>query len=568
MSNNYRNNKGNGNPPGQTQQNDISKDFYNPYAFVPLTNTVFLLDKKEKTMLSQDVPFKDGLSGTISIDFESLTPFCVCERERNANVGGKYFIPGTSVKGMIRNVFEIITMSNIRNCIADKRYSMRDLRNEAYELKAQNHPQKSGFLFKINGKYYIQECSNEQYSYEDIKQEEKGLWLKSYKSTKEKYDKLDEQYKRKYSYIIEYQDDSFAMWFFSGFMNNKKHEYLFNIPKEFNNLIPLKENEFGDFIFIHEKENDNASWKFWKRKIKNYKSVEEIKADKYKGIVPCFFRTHHDEKGEFCVKDLGFSFLYRQPYQKTIHDFLPSEYHQDGIDMAQAVFGYVKGHDALKGRVHFEHSFINNAKMEKAQTFILGSPKPTYYPFYLEQNNPGKLNTYFSKDTCLSGYKRYLIQPSFVEGNEKPSKVTKSFVPLSANTRFSSVIHFHNLRDYELGALIAAITFCNKQTSCFHSLGIAKTFGYGKLRVKEYAVSLSIGEKSTDICYKSFIGKMCNNLHFTSEKDYLNSISYLFEIAAGRYNPQKKIRYPKMKNKEFESIKNKKYSLKDFSPKK
>ena len=40
-------------------------------------------------------------------------------------------------------------------------------------------------------------------------------------------------------------------------------------------------------------------------------------------------------------------------------------------------------------------------------------------------------------------------------------------------------LHIHNLKDYELGALLAAITFCNKYEKCYHSLGYAKPFGYG-----------------------------------------------------------------------------------------
>ena len=555
------NNKGhNHHPKGNNQQKTVNKDFFNPYSFVPLTKRVFLLDSSEEERLSQDVPFENGYSGTITVDFESMTPFCVCGNDgTNVNVSRKYFIPGSSLKGMIRNVFEIVTMSNIKNGIADKRYSMRDLRNPSYELKSTNHPQNSGFLFQINGKYFIKKCENQKYSYEDIEEEEGISGLKKCRSVKDKYDKLKD-------YIIEYEDGGYSMWFFSGFMNNKKHEYLFDIPQNFDKSIPLNEKEFEDFIFIHEKENENASWKFWKRKLKNYKSIEDIRRDGYKGIVPCFFRTKTDDEGQKCVKDLGFSFLYRQPYQKTIHEFLPSVYQQGSIDMTQAVFGFTNKENSLKGRVQFGHSFIDKATIESRQTFILGSPKPTYYPFYLEQNRPGELQTYFSRDTTLSGYKRYLVREKAESGIIEESKVTKSFVPLSANTRFTTTIYFHNLRDYELGALIAAITFCNKQSECYHSLGLAKSMGYGKLKVINCSVKLSSDDEKREDFYKSFINKICDNLHFRNEEDYLRSISTLFKIASGKYSQQKTIRYPNLNSKEFEAIKNQKLSLKDFSP--
>ena len=240
---------------------------------------------------------------------------------------------------------------------------------------------------------------------------------------------------------------------------------------------------------------------------------------------------------------------------------------QEGIDMTQSVFGYVNEKDALKGRLQFEHSFIVNASVEKDQTFTLGSPKPTYYPFYLKQEEQGKLHTYFSEQTDISGHKRYLVRQNAVEGKETPSKVTKTFVPLSANTKFTAKIHFHNLRDYELGALIAAITFCNQQTSCFHSLGIAKPYGYGKLRVNNLSINITGEDNSNKDYYQKFISKMCNRLNISNEAEYLKNISYLFNIASAHYNPQKRIRYPQMNDKEFETIKNQKLSLKDLSPK-
>lgn len=559
----YYNNKyrdRNHRPQGSRPQRYINKDFYNPYAFVPLTGKIFILDEKEKESISLDVPFADCYSGTVTVDFESMTPFCVCDSDgMNVNLSHKFFIPGSSLKGMIKSVFEIITMSNIRNGIANNRYSMRDLRNNSYELKSTNHPQKSGFLFQINGKYFIIECDSQKWDYENIENKENITGLKYGKNIKEKYDKLK-------SHIIENEDGGFSMWFFSGFMNNKKHEYLFDIPQSFDKAVPLQESEYEDFIFIHEKENENASWKFWKRKLKNYKAIEEIQKDGYKGIVPCFFRTKRDDNDKECVRDLGFSFLYRQPYQKTIHEFLPPIYQQNGIDMTQAVFGFVKGNDSLKGRVQFEHSFIKNVNIEEEQTFILGSPKPTYYPFYLEQKTLGDLQTYFSKNTNLSGYKRYLVQEKAKIGNESKAKVTKSFTPLSANTRFSTTIYFHNLRDYELGALIAAITFCNQQASCYHSLGIAKSMGYGKIKVLNYTINLSNIDDSQKDFYKSFVIKICDALDFRNEEEYLNSISSLFKIASGNYYPQKEVRYPIMNKKEFETIKNQKLSLKDFTP--
>lgn len=549
-----------------SKNSNIEKNFYNPYAFVPLSEKVYLLSKEELKDLEQvhDVPFKDGISGNIVVDFEAITPICVkSSQEENTNVDGRYFIPGTSLKGMIRSVFEIITLSNFRNGIANSRLSMRDLRSDDYVLKAPKKPQKSGLLIQLNNEFYILPCDSKALKYSDIEKQTRTQGLKYCKSISEKYKKIPSVFE---------QGGKYSMWFFSGFMNNKEHEFLFDIPMSFNSedLIPLQEDEYQDFRFIHEIENKNASWTYWKKKIKNYSSVDAIKSDEYKGVVPCFFREFTTE-GKRCVKDLGFAFLYRQPYPKKMHGFLPSSHVEGGVDLPQSVFGYVKGEKALKGRVQFGNAFIDNAKLEASKAFVLGSPKPSFYPFYVEQKGDSKLETYFSKTTKLSGYKRYLIHQKCengVEVTDKNKRVVSIFKPLSAGTKFSETIYFHNLKDYELGALLAAITFCNKYEKCYHSLGYAKPFGYGKLKVRGVKVD-SDSNESDETLYGRYVSKMCERLKLNDEQALLGLFDYLFLLASGNYaNKLGGIRYPDMQKKEFNAIKNEKYSIKDFSPKK
>lgn len=558
--------KQNYNKNGFKNNSNIENNFYNPFAFVPLNDKVYLLSKEELKDLEQvhDVPFKDGISGKIVVDFEAITPICVkSSQEENTNVDGRYFIPGTSLKGMIRSVFEIITLSNFRNGIANSRLSMRDLRSNDYALKASDKPQKSGLLIQLNNEFYILPCNSKALKYSDIEKQTRTQGLKYCKSISEKYKKIPSVFE---------QGGKYSMWFFSGFMNNKKHEFLFDIPMSFNSkdLIPLQEDEYQDFRFIHEIENKNASWTYWKKKIKNYSSVEAVKSDSYRGIAPCFFREFTKE-GKRCVKDLGFAFLYRQPYPKKMHGFLPSSHVDGGVDLSQSVFGYVKGEKALKGRVQFGNAFIGSTKLETSQAFVLGSPKPSFYPFYVEQKGEGKLETYFSKTAKLSGYKRYLIHQECENGVEvtgENKRVVSIFRPLSAGTKFSETIYFHNLKDYELGALLAAITFCNKYEKCYHSLGYAKPFGYGKLKVKRVKVDSDSNVRDESL-YGRYVSKMCEKLNLNDEQALLGLFDYLFVLASGNYaNKSEGIRYPGMQEKDFNAIKNRRYSIKDFFPKK
>ncbi len=585
MAKNFGNNKNFNLPKKQ-----VEKNFYNPYSFVGLSNDVLTLDNSEDNNevdnlnYVQDVPFEDGYSGKIEIDFESLTKFCVLgAEEHNTNICGRYYVPGSSIKGMLRTVFEMITFSNIKNNIEDNKYSMRNLHSNDYELKdLKKGDQKPGFIIKVNGEYYIQECEFTRYRYEDPKRIEttisdiyKNLDIFKFKraKTKEKYNLL----KTRFMYDNNGND---AMWFFSGPMANKKHEFLLSIPtfSEKKSLI-ISENVWNEFLFIHEEENENDSWKYWRGILKNYKSFDDVKKE---GVVPCFFR-----KREGNIIDLGLAYLYRVPYPKSIHHYLPQNLRNNrGIDIAQAVFGYVNSKDALKGRVIVGNSLLGkDAKPGKAQTFIMGAPKPTYFQFYVKQDKQkfdknGKpiTNTFFTNNAQINGYKRYLIHNKEIEGNEPQSKVTSTFYPMPENTKFTTTVYFHNLLDYELGALLSAITFCKNQHTCFHSLGYAKPFGYGKLRVEDCKITVIEANsdinngKNADDFYKAF-----NNLISDCDlkRQLEDVLTDLITISRGQYNPVKEIRYPKSgmestakdKNNEFVAIQNNKnLSIKNFSP--
>lgn len=561
----------------KTKQPTLQEQFYNPYSFVPLSNHVFKYGEEEKLqfLFANDVPFSDGLSGNIFVTFKAESPFCVrSEDKRSCNIKGRYFVPSTSIKGMVHSVFDIITLSNIRNFTENSRFSMRDLISKDYELK-EVHP-KSGFLILLNGKYYIIPCYNWKVSYEDIKIEE-GVDVRKGKTVGEKYRMLPN------GYVFQTKDNLFHYRFFSGFMSNKHHEYDFALPASINqgNLIPLRDKELKDFLFIHEKENKNKSWIFWKKKIHNFSSMDELKAVGYRGLAPCFYRSEKDEAGIY-VKDFGFSFLYRMPYQKKIHDCLPESYKGDTFDMSQALFGYVNPHVknqkeiCLKGRVRFSNAFIENAEQEGEHTFILGSPKPTYYPFYLQQNRE-KLTTFASDNPIISGWKRYLVHNHVQKGTKLGKGSESSFVALKAGASFTTEIHIHNLHPYEVGALLAALTFCNHK-ECHHTLGYAKPFGYGKMRMTDLKLDLKPNNSDsyaleTDTLMELFYRKVCDNTHI-SIGEYRSYVRNLIQIASDNYTDYS-IRYPRLDNynpsagkkkSEFEIIKKLKMSINDFSP--
>lgn len=136
-----------------------------PYNFVPLNDKIFYPPWASEDILKNihDVPFKDGESGVIELEITTKSPifikdsknpseFCHFINEKDAK---EYYIPATSIKGMIRNVLEIMSFSAM-NFIDDKKYSMRDFTDE-YKNKVLKDI-KCGWLYKENGAIKIREC--------------------------------------------------------------------------------------------------------------------------------------------------------------------------------------------------------------------------------------------------------------------------------------------------------------------------------------------------------------------------------------------------------------------------
>jgi hypothetical protein len=188
----------------------------------------------------------------------------------------------------------------------------------------------------------------------------------------------------------------------------------------------------------------------------------------------------------------------------SIHDMLQhtDKAHIDETvpDFAALLFGRVgeKPEDALKGRVYFEPAFLQgDANVDKQpKATILNGAKPSYFPNYIYQTvnksgeklASGQYATYVHSTGNpapeLRGWKRYPVRadhevaPQPLGDNQKTTVQTRLHT-LATGSVFKSRVVFHNLKPQELGALLWALQFEGKR----HSLGMAKSFGYGQVSI-------------------------------------------------------------------------------------
>ena len=146
-------------------------------------------------------------------------------------------------------------------------------------------------------------------------------------------------------------------------------------------------------------------------------------------------------------------------------------------------------------------------------------------------------------------------------------KVFSFFRPLNPGAEFTGKVRFHNLRKAEIGALLSAITFHGNNNKLFHSIGGAKPYGYGKIKVtvKNF--------KGLEHSFEDYLSTF-ENLMEAHCPDWINnsSLQELFAMSA-HASDEETLTYPKLKLEgvpareanEFINYKKEGASLKNYS---
>lgn len=510
-----------------------------PFNFVPIVDQVVSPDWADE--ISQDIPFSDGVSGTIALSITADSPIYIRNGQLNkeedskdkdysfshvtTSMGNRYFIPGTSIKGEVRNIMEI--MSYGKMFVDDRaRFARRDLHNKyVYPLMNKQQQEHCGWLRRNGKDYEIEDCGR----FWRISHEEIDCFLGSpvmrREFSKERVtDFNDEDKTADYKYRLIENKSLFKEHTFEACGKNRMGDSLvkfsdggslrgtivftgqpslwseplkYNKGKYFEFVFPERKeatrkisgDEFKHFEFIYKKTKGDKVSEDWKR-IKRLLDESESGG---RGV-PVFFIP----KGKEGIEHFGMAYLYKMPYDHSVFESLPEAHrHKDKRDLAECIFGYADKQDALKGRVQFGHAFASEAKPLERIRLVLGSPKASYYPLYVSQEGKGGVtadyNTY--DHGTPSGWKRYYVRKDTNSVKDTgQDKVDTYMEPLDKGAKFRGTMSFHNLRPVELGALLSALTFHNTP-ECRHQLGMAKAYGFGKCR---YNIKLNITAVSYD----------------------------------------------------------------------
>lgn len=527
-----------------------------PYNFIPLPSpdSVFYPDWAEH--ISIDKPIEDGISGVIEVRFTAKSPVFVrnglsklsvtteaCRdidpndynRFNHICIDGerRYFIPGSTVKGMLRSTVEIISNGKFSQ-VENQSFGKRDMGDTKYTSVMRKAS--CGWLYiDDDGVWTIEDHDKAQKVNTALIESvvpgimdhitEGPLKLDENKTASAKYrllmegrkfgdvdfydDYIDKMLKVRYSIetrtlykngrkiiynvvpsINTSSDNLEGILVLTGQQgcynpkNNKGKHHEFIFPNEVRGKYEVPAKVIDAFRTIHV---NSADWTgLWAEQLMNRRQR-----------IPVFFCK--DDKGE--VTSMGLASMYKYPYLHSVHDVIPKEFLCDRPDLAECMFGYsYEGEDALvalKGRVHVGHFFMSSGlSEEKVHKLILGSPHPSYYPLYVKDGKS------WDEAVEVNGRKFYPIRKDdAIEPLPSEEKVVNAgklvgsavaLCPLAPGTEFKGKIRFFNLKPFELGALVSALTLFGDNNR-YHSIGMGKPLGYGKIAV---AVE--------HICYRSW----------------------------------------------------------------
>lgn len=560
--------------------NEFSKEAATaPYNFISLPAKALASGLDEYVREADDVGAgyeryiakNEAGSGYIDLELETLTPlFIRGEGSLPFMLGDKPVLPGSSLRGMIKNIFKIITMGSMRagEDYYDRHVFFRRIMASkgkdyqwAHELKDMYHDRlkseekstvKPGFIIKVKDKYYVVPVSRD------------------YKDTIKHYEKAVGEYgeitRTKNSDIKWHGTSAYILTGNLGIRKDFEHglfetieQYenykadcrlrgdknsLLKMGKQMVRYIKLEDAHWNDRTEINFKEyqldnNRGGVDLLSKSKMKEasvFAGKVNIPKD-IKSIAPCYYVP-----AEGIVELFGHGQCFRIPYKNSIKDIVEKtykEYDEDVIDYTDAVFG--RSPD-FASRVYFEDAIPKNKVdlMPEFKAHPLLQPNPTSFQLYLKNEIGKQLANWDSSNAEIRGYKLYWHQGNGkadmkasqeeLEGDKTPEGKMKPedkiqcrpMKPIPANTKFFSRIRFKNLLPEELGALLLTLDLNQTAANIAFKLGHGKSLGLGSIKLNKHELYVESKE-----AYTSFLSG--NTMADSCEKAEASAYKKMFE---------------------------------------
>lgn len=483
----------------------VDKRVRAPYNFIPLSDKVLLPYDSVESLPAHDRIDPSLKSGEIHVTMVADTPVFVSDGNKNdphffRGSNGKYMIPGSTIRGMVRENMQILGFGLMRpgEDLKDVQIYFRDFASAsgsrddplkkyycaALGIKQMPMPSgkpkaipqlvKSGYLKKEKGKYRIYPSKG---SYLLVRRDHPGVRCFGTEDARTQ----DVYYRAEGDRVKEirpavgeknglrrgallYTGKPVRSWNPKTGRLEEHPNHLYLIPEADWSAQPLTLNEDDVLSYMEDFEKRRnvlgRNRNFWNLPLEGRE--KPVFYVQYEGHV--YF---------------GMSRFLRIGYRYPLSRGLPESHKtgMDKLDFPRAILGYVsKNSGSYKSRVSFGDFAADGETHEMPPiSMILGEPKPSYYPGYVVEGKH-----YNNEGFRLRGYKQYwLKEVEATDDNGKPRAAT-TIHPLPRGTKFSGTIRYKNLNEAELGLLLWCLRL---EKGCYQSVGMAKPYGYGRMRL-------------------------------------------------------------------------------------
>ncbi len=583
-----------------------------PYNFVPLKDEVLDAEKPPRFDVfagyhkspnqadgTKETPYYNGY---IELDITAKSPLFIrgalTEKQVKEKVDSKkieghyrpaglqFKLPGSSIRGMVRSLYEIVSYSKMSmvydrklyfRSFADSSLEFRGLYNQymlGVEKSAWGAPSivKPGYIKRKGEYFWIYEADGcyrvkEQLAFESKMARNKMKDDGYTEEIKEKpYVKalfkvgLDDKDQEVVTQIKHhsnrpdekegYQEGYLIL---SGRVPKKKKHWVigtevsgqkgYKVPKE---VIRDYNNDASrgavNLINPPEKEEKDDKASKGAASTTNKESFRDktMKLLRTSGV-PCFFIVDPDNEDE--VLSFGHTPIFRVAYKKGIKSLLPPKHRKSNLlDMAEALFGNVGEGDgkAQPGRVYFEDAIGSSVQEwnEAVYPKILSGPKPNSFQLYLRQdrgkvtvpdghlNNRNGIDNYDSDGAQLVGRKFYWHKDhnAWIETDtEKRKKYSTQYTKIKPIKEGAKFKARIRFDNLSEVELGALLFVLDLPPECCHKIGMGKPLGLGSIRITPTLTLIDRRERYSSL--KNLAEKQVEDLdqYKTAFEDYLRA---------------------------------------------
>ena len=508
------------------QKNPQQKNFSAtaPYNFVALPEKILPSPIENLESYKNQIQSAENFSGEIEIVIENLTPLFIGGNGEKTFAPVKEIIPGSSLRGMFKNIFKIVTCGAFRGRTKTQKKG-EDFNDEHIYFRCLMTSKNSPAWTKDLNKLYTNRMTSQRQG-QPVKNARPGFLIQTTDGkffiapstfrTDRKDDRiLIKEYEKKFNDKVQIRNDSRVTWHGreAYIITGSQPEYKLHDEKSYERLQDKKS---AGKQFIRFTKIDYADWSknhwlelpdevrtsyehdrnrkgvnlFKDRGILEREKIFELAPNapqEIKSLVPCHFL---EEDGE--VTAFGHGQCFRIPYKNFIGDAVEKNLQSDVIDFSDAIFGR---ESFWASRVFFEDAkIISESKtLPTSAAHPLMQPNPTSYQLYLMQDDENFLNHWDSRNAKIRGYKLYWhdkisdwraneSEINSDKGKPKNKRMTKDLTPLKEGNKFKSKIRFENLSKIELGALLMIFDL-NGAKNPAYKIGMGKPLGLGSVKI-------------------------------------------------------------------------------------